>query len=200
MQEASLQKKQKLKDRIINDPTRVLTFANFISMLRALSAIPIIYTMAYPDWQWLTAILILLAVLSDALDGFFARRAHEVTHFGKWLDPIADFVVIISIILYLVIFGNFPKWFFYFYLGRHTLIAALSIFCMNYNYMILQANWWGKWATGVTSLGVFLHIFEFAAIPWLKMGSLYVATVLLLISTFIYLKQFYIAISTNRVK
>lgn len=200
MIEESQQKKQKLKDRIINDPTRVLTFANFISMLRALSAVPIIYSMAYPEWQWLTAVLILLAVLSDALDGYFARRAHEVTHFGKWLDPIADFIVIIAIVMYLVISGKFPQWFFYFYLGRHTIIAGLSIYCMNYDYMILQANWWGKWATGITTLGVFLHIFDFTAVPWLKMGSLYVATILLVISAVIYLKQFYLAITTNRVK
>lgn len=195
-----MNKKPKLKDRIINDPTRVLTFANFISMLRALSAIPIIYTMAFPEWQWLTAVLILLAVLSDALDGYFARRAHEVTHFGKWLDPIADFVVLISIVMYLVFAGRFPAWFFYFYLARHTVIAGLSIYCMNYDFMILQANWWGKWATGITTLGVFLHIFEFAAVPWLKMGSLYMATILLIISAMIYLKQFYIAIKTYRVK
>ena len=193
-------KKRKLKDRIIGDPTRVLTFANFISMLRALSAIPIIYTMANPEWQWLTAILILLAVLSDALDGYFARRAHEVTHFGKWLDPLADFVVIIAIVLYLVLSGKFPVWFFALYLGRHTIIAFLSLYCINYGYMILQANWWGKWATGITTLGVFLHIFDFHTLPWLKMGCLYVATGLLAISAIQYLKQFFIAIRNNRVK
>ena len=177
-----------------------MTLANFISMLRALSAIPIIYTMARPGWEWLTAVLILLAVLSDALDGYFARRAHEVTHFGKWLDPIADFVVIISIVLYLVLSEIFPVWFFAFYLSRHVIIASLSLYCMNYNYMILQANWWGKWGTGITTLGVFLHIFDFHALPWLKLGSLYVATVLLVISGIQYLTQFFIAIKRNRVK
>ena len=91
-------KKNKLnfKERIINDPTRVLTLANLISLLRACSAIPIIYSMAYPDWNWITGVIVLLAILSDALDGYFARRADSVTHFGKWLDPAADFIVIIS--------------------------------------------------------------------------------------------------------
>ncbi|MBT3179759.1 MAG: hypothetical protein HOB40_06210 [Candidatus Marinimicrobia bacterium] len=195
-----MKQKKNLKDRIIGDPTRVLTFANIISMLRALSAIPIIYTMATPEWHWLTAILIFLAVLSDALDGYFARRAHEVTHFGKWLDPLADFVVIIAIVLYLVLAGEFPVWFFAFYLLRHTIIAALSLYCLNYGYMILQANWWGKWATGMTTLGVFLHIFNFQALPWLKMGSLYIATVLLTISALQYFYQFYNSIRTNHVK
>ena len=145
-------KRPNLKDRIINDPTRVLTLANLISLLRAFSAIPIIYSMAYPEWNWLTGILILLAILSDALDGYFARRAGSVTHFGKWIDPTADFIVIISILVYLVGVGKFPGWFFYFYLIRHMTIAAFAIYCMNYGYLILHANWWGKWANDSNSL------------------------------------------------
>ena len=102
------------KKKIIDDPQRVLTLANLISMLRASSAIPIIYTLNYPEWHWLTAIIILVAALSDSLDGYFARRAKEVTHLGMWLDPIADFVVITAIVLYLVILKMFPLWFFLF--------------------------------------------------------------------------------------
>ena len=188
-----MEKKKKLnfKERIINDPTRVLTLTNLISLLRACSAIPIIYSMAYPEWNWITGVIVLLAILSDALDGYFARRADSVTHFGKWLDPAADFIVIISVLVYLVGVRSFPVWFFYFYLFRHILIAGFAIYCMNYGYMILHANWWGKWATGITTLGVFLHIFEFTALPWLKMTSIYTATVLLLISMVQYLNQFF---------
>ncbi|MBA65510.1 MAG: hypothetical protein CMG55_06895 [Candidatus Marinimicrobia bacterium] len=189
--------KIKLKDRIINDPTRVLTLANFISLFRAFLTIPIIYSMAYPLWNWTTGIFILIAILSDALDGYFARRAKAVTHFGKWLDPAADFIVIISILVYLVGTNQFPIWFFSFYLLRHVIIAGFAIYCINYGYMILHANWWGKWATGISTLGIFLHIFDFSALPWLKMTSIYVATLLLIISMAQYLKQFIIAIRSH---
>ena len=118
-------KRPNLKDRIINDPTRVLTLANLVSLLRALSAIPIIYSMAYPEWNWITGILILLAILSDALDGYFARRAQAVTHFGKWIDPTADFIVIISVLVYLVGIGIFPAWCFYFYLFQFSLVIVV---------------------------------------------------------------------------
>ena len=147
--------------------------------------------MAYPEWNWITGILILLAILSDALDGYFARRAQAVTHFGKWIDPTADFIVIISVLVYLVGIGSFPAWFFYFYLLRHMVIAAFAIYCMNYGYLILHANWWGKWATGITALTVFLHIFEFDEIWWLKPLSLYTAFVLAIISFLIYCKDYY---------
>ena len=187
----------KLKDRIINDPTRVLTLANFISLFRAFLAIPIIYSMVYPSWNWLTGILILIAILSDALDGYFARRAKAVTHFGKWLDPAADFIVIISILVYLVGINKFPLWFFIFYLSRHIIIAGFAIYCINYGFMILHANWWGKWATGISTLGIFLHIFDFSSLPWLKMTSIYVATLLLLISMVQYLNQFIKSIRSN---
>ena len=193
-------KSLKLKDSIINDPSRVITLANFISLLRAFSAIPIIYSMVYPSWNWITGILILVAILSDALDGYFARRAKAVTHFGKWIDPAADFIVIISILVYLVGTNQFPAWFFFFYLLRHMVIAGFAIYCLNYGYMILYANWWGKWATGITVLGVFLHIFEFDSLPWLKMTSIYVATILLFVSMFQYLRNFIRSIRASNVR
>ena len=183
----------------ITDPSRIITLANFISMLRALSAIPIIYSMANPRWNWITGILILMAALSDALDGYFARRAKAVTHFGKWIDPAADFIVIISVLVYLVGINKFPVWFFYFYLVRHVIIAGFAIYCINYEYMILHSNWWGKWSVNITALGIFLHIFEFTALPWLKMTSIYVAFFLLTVSFYLYLKEFIQSIRNARV-
>ena len=91
-----------IKDNYMSNPSKVLTLANIISLLRAASAIPIIYTLYYPDLRAVTAGIVILAILSDALDGYFARRAGEVTHLGMWLDPIADFIIITSVVLYLV--------------------------------------------------------------------------------------------------
>ena len=188
------------KKKIIDDPQRVLTLANLISMLRASSAIPIIYTLNYPEWHWLTAIIILVAALSDSLDGYFARRAKEVTHLGMWLDPIADFVVITAIVLYLVILKMFPLWFFLFYIIRHIMVAAPAIYFVNHGMYILSANWWGKWATGITALTVFLHIFQFDAVWWLKHASLYSATVLAIVSWVIYYRDYYYVIINYRAK
>ena len=103
-----------IKEKYINNPSQVLTLANIISLLRAASAIPIIYTLNYPDLRAVTAGIVILAILSDALDGYFARKAGEVTHVGMWLDPIADFIIIVSVVLYLVIMEIFRFWFFIF--------------------------------------------------------------------------------------
>tara|TARA_B110000459_G_C16614819_1_gene498238 strand:- start:2573 stop:3166 length:594 start_codon:yes stop_codon:yes gene_type:complete len=191
-------KANNMNDVEFNDPSRVLTLANFISMLRALSAIPIIYSLAYPEWNWITGFLILFAVLSDALDGYFARKAKAITHFGKWIDPAADFIVIISVLVYLVGVNQFPIWFFCFYLLRHIVIAGFAIYCMNYEYMILHSNWWGKWSVNITALGIFLHIFELPDLPWLKMTAVYAATFLLAVSLYQYLVQFINSIKVGR--
>ena len=72
-----------MKNKIkITDPTRILTLANIISLGRALLAVPIIYTLRDPALGTITFVLIIIAILSDALDGWVARKAHEVTHFG----------------------------------------------------------------------------------------------------------------------
>ena len=180
-----------IKKEYMSNPSKVLTLANTISMLRAAAAIPIIYTLNYPEMRAITAGIVILAVLSDALDGYLARRAHEVTHVGMWLDPIADFIIITSVVLYLVILEIFPLWFFIFYIVRHFLIAVPALYFVNTGQYILHSNWWGKWSTGITALTVFLHMFEFGAIWWLKTFSLYTALALAVVSWFLYYRDYY---------
>jgi cardiolipin synthase len=180
-----------IKKQYMNNPSKVLTLANIISLLRAAAAIPIIYTLNYPDLRAVTAGIVILAILSDALDGYFARKAGEVTHVGMWLDPIADFIVITSVVLSLVIMDIFPLWFFCFYIIRHFMIAVPALYFVNTGQYVLHSNWWGKWTTGITTLTIFLHIFEFPDIWWLKPFTLYSALVLALISWLIYYRDYY---------
>ena len=180
-----------IKKQYMNNPSKVLTLANTISLLRAAAAIPIIYTLNYPDLRAVTAGIVILAILSDALDGYFARKAGEVTHVGMWLDPIADFIVITSVVLSLVIMDIFPLWFFCFYIIRHFMIAVPALYFVNTGQYVLHSNWWGKWTTGITTLTIFLHIFEFPDILWLKPFTLYSALVLALISWLIYYRDYY---------
>lgn len=180
----------------ITDPSRILTVANMISLLRAFLALPIIYTLQNQEWRLWTFLLILVGVASDALDGYFARRAHEVTHFGKWMDPIADFICLITVTFYLVLNDMFPMWFFIVYIFRYVTIAALAIYLINHSGFIISANWFGKWASGIMLLTVALHIFYVPCLDLLKIFSLYIAFGLLLISWMIYLKSLIIHLKT----
>ena len=174
----------------ITDPTRILTVANMISLGRALMAVPIVYTLRDPAMGTITFLLVVLAVLSDTLDGWFARKANEVTHFGKWLDPIADFACIITVVGYLTLVGRFPGWFFIFYLLRYVAIALPAIYLFNNGYFILSSNWWVKWAAGITALAVMVHIWPWHAFPWMQEVTINIATMLLCISWFVYIRTF----------
>ena len=175
----------------LNDPRKIVTLANFISLIRAALAIPIVYTLRDPSLGSITLFLILVAIMSDALDGWVARKADEVTYFGQWVDPIADFICILSVVSYLVLSAQIPAWFFLFYILRYLFIAILAIYAFNRNQFFLSANWWGKWATGITSLAILFHIWPWEAFPWIKDFTIYLATSLMAISWVAYLRDFY---------
>ncbi len=174
----------------ITDPERILTLANFISLIRALLAIPIIYYLPKPESSVILFILIIIVIASDALDGFIARRAHEVTHIGMWLDPLADSIVIVSVTFYLVVSGIFPMWFFIFFIIRYLTIALPGLYLINHTHFVNSANKPGKWATAVVAITLVLHLPQFPAVEYLKSITLWLAFVLLMISWILYMKRF----------
>ena len=176
----------------ITDPERILTLANFISLLRAILVIPIIYYLPKPESSLILFILIIVVIASDALDGFFARRAHEVTHIGMWLDPLADSIVIVSVTFYLVLAGIFPIWFFIFFIIRYLTIALPGLYLINHTQFVNSANKPGKWATTLVAITLVLHIPQFPTTEFLKDISLWLAFALLIISWFLYMKRFLI--------
>jgi len=160
-------------------------------------AIPIIYSLQNQEWWLITLGLILIAALSDMLDGFFARRAHEVTHIGKWLDPICDTICIGSVVFYLILNGIIPMWFFIVLILRYVSISIGAIYFINYTDLVLSANMFGKWASGLTALFILLKIIPLKKFPYpeflelLTMTCLLIVIPLLLISWIIYIRTFF---------
>jgi len=155
-------------------------------------AIPIIYSLQNQEWWLITLGLILIAALSDMLDGFFARRAHEVTHIGKWLDPICDTICIGSVVFYLILNGIIPMWFFIVLILRYVSISIGAIYFINHTDLVLSANIFGKWASGLTALFVLLKIIPRTEISeLLTMTCLLIVIPLLLISWIIYIRTFF---------
>ena len=149
-------------------------------------AIPIIYSLQNQEWWLITLGLILIAAVSDMLDGYFARRAHEVTHIGKWLDPIG------SVVFYLILNGIIPMWFFIVLILRYVSISIGAIYFINHTDLVLSANIFGKWASGLTALFVLLKIIPRTEIlELLTMTCLLIVIPLLLISWIIYIRTFF---------
>ena len=143
----------------ITHPSRVITLANLLSILRAFLSLPIVYSLAR-DRIVVAVSLVLFAVATDWLDGYFARRAHEVTDLGKFLDPVADSIAIAAVVLFLSLdeTRNFPFWFFAFYMIRQLTIVLSGVYMLNHSHRVFGSNIIGKWTVGITSLAILLYI------------------------------------------
>jgi cardiolipin synthase (CMP-forming) len=87
----------------------MLNAPNFITLLRLLLVPALIYFMA--QQSYLQALLVFVAAgLSDALDGFLARRLNQLTHLGAILDPVADKLMIVSALVMLTWEAQIPVW------------------------------------------------------------------------------------------
>ncbi len=143
----------------ITHPTRIATLANFFSVLRAFLTLPIVYSLAN-DWIGWTVTLVLFAIVTDWLDGYFARRAHEVSDLGKFLDPVADSIAIAGVVLFISLdeTRSFPFWFFIFYMLRQLTITLSGVYMLNHTHVVHGSNIVGKWTVGITALAILLYI------------------------------------------
>ncbi len=89
-----------------------LNLANKITLLRVLAIIPVLVLLAFPSplFCFLATLFFVLASLSDILDGYIARRFGTITNFGKFLDPLADKLLICSVFIMLVALSWLPAW------------------------------------------------------------------------------------------
>ena len=100
-------------------------------------------------------------ILSDALDGYFARRLNQHTNLGKILDPIADKAAIGAVILALILFGrDFPLWAFGIVIIRDILIVFANIVLFRRTQIIARSDRWGKSTTFFLSTALILYVLE----------------------------------------
>ena len=143
----------------------IYNISNFLSVLRVLLLPPFLYCSRRfrqdpSRLEFLAALigLIGLAVLSDFLDGFLARRLNQVTMLGKYLDPVCDKIITIVALLDLTIGYGFPLWIFLSYLARE----ALGIWGGSFLYFKRDIqgtpNIWGKIGVGVVAIAVLWYM------------------------------------------
>ena len=101
--------------------------ANLLTLIRLLCAIPVVLLVRAGAYHH-AALLFLLAALSDALDGYIAKRFNGVTPVGAVLDPVADKVLMDSLFLTLAFEGHLPVWVAALVIGRDLLIVGGTLF------------------------------------------------------------------------
>ena len=142
-------------------------------------------------------ILYVLLSLTDKVDGYLARSRHEITDFGKFLDPIADKILVFAAILILVKFDMVSVWAAFIILVREFLVSAMRMVA-GANGVVIAADTLGKWKTATTMValcGYFLYYWLVAvelgaaafAVLWVSHAFMLVAVVLTVISGVQYL-------------
>jgi cardiolipin synthase len=101
-----------------------LSIPNLITLGRILLVPIVVWAIATPGAMWIAFVLFLAAGVSDAVDGFLAKRFAMTTELGAYLDPLADKALIVSIYLTLGINGDIPRWLVILVVSRDIMIVG----------------------------------------------------------------------------
>ena len=108
-----------------------------------------------PALRWVALGVFALASLSDFIDGQIARRCNQVTDFGKFLDPLADKLLVTSCLIIFVGQGRMLDWIVFIVVAREFAISGLRMVAAN-NGKVIAAGWSGKIKTASTMVGLLL--------------------------------------------
>ena len=146
-----------MKPNIQKASDKVLTASNAVSFFRVLLVIPVWITISQGLKEWTLTIMV-VAYLSDLLDGFVARMTGTVSEWGKVIDPLADKIFVIVAIIALYVNGYVETWYFLLIILRDALIFFVGIWAQRKLGVVLPSNWWGKAAVLTISLTLFLSV------------------------------------------
>ena len=116
-------------------------------------------------WMWIALGVFILASLSDFVDGQIARKYNQVTDFGKFLDPLADKLLVIAVMTVFCQWGQMPAWALMIVLTREFAVTGLRLVAVGKG-TVIAAGWSGKVKTASTMI-VLCVLMAFPAEPWI---------------------------------
>ena len=125
-----------------------MTTANKITIFRVV-LIPVFLVLAYTGHMRWALVVFVLASLSDMLDGYIARHYNQITDFGKFMDPLADKVLVMAAMCYFVEAGRMPGWALAVVLLREFAVSGMRLVAVEQG-RVIAAAWSGKIKTAAT--------------------------------------------------
>ena len=157
------------------------TTANKITVLRII-LVPVFMVLMYLGYTYWALAIYIIACLSDFIDGHIARKYNQVTNFGKFMDPLADKMLVLTAMCYFVDNDTMPGWVVALVLLREFGVSGLRLLAVEQG-TVIAAAWSGKIKTFVTmvALGVLIIVSE----PWVPFKDIIppVCSALIVIST-----------------
>jgi CDP-diacylglycerol--glycerol-3-phosphate 3-phosphatidyltransferase len=141
-----------------------------------------------PGGSYIAAVIFIVAALSDLLDGYIARKHNLVTNFGKFMDPLADKLLVSSALICLVELKLLAAWIVIIIIAREFIISGFRLIASD-NGVVIAAGWWGKMKTTVQMvMSVMLIInLDFTFINILEQIAVYLAAILTIVSLIDYM-------------
>ena len=142
--------------------------------------------------EWLVIdIIFVIASLTDKLDGYLARKNNQVTTFGKFLDPLADKILVLSAMVMLVEMEKIPAWIPIIVLSREFIVSGYRLVAVEKGGNVIAASKWGKLKTVTQMIAIILAFLDLNAFGECFLGVLqggdlvlnFVVTVMMLIQT-----------------
>ena len=131
--------------------------------------------------DYLALVIFIVASLTDMLDGKIARKYNLVTNFGKFMDPLADKLLVCSALICMIELRELPAWMVIIIISREFIISGFRLVASD-NGVVIAASYWGKFKTTFQMIGVVLLIFNIPALSTLTTIIVWIALALTVIS------------------
>ena len=136
-----------------------MNLANRLTMLR-IALLPVFLVVLYLDFpynRYVALVIFILASATDFVDGHIARSRNLITDFGKFMDPLADKMLVMAAMLWFVEVGRMPAWALLIVVVREFAVSGLRLIAVD-NGRVIAAAWSGKVKTASTMVGICLML------------------------------------------
>ena len=142
----------------------------------------------FPAARYIALVIFIAASLTDTADGYIARRDHLITDFGKFMDPLADKMLVISAMICLVSIDRIPAWIVIVIVAREFIISGFRLIAADKG-VVIAASYWGKFKTVFQMAMVILMIANIPELSVLTQIVMWIALALTVISLIDYLRK-----------
>lgn len=177
-----------------------MNLPNKLTVFRVILIIPFVVLLqgGREGWSWFAALfgtvytdyialaIFVIASLTDLLDGKIARKYNLITNFGKFMDPLADKLLVCSAMICLTAMGRIPAWIVIIIISREFVISGFRLIASD-NGKVIAASWWGKFKTTFQMIMVILMIADIPALSLITDIVMWISVILTVVSLVDYL-------------
>ena len=169
-----------------------MNLPNKLTMFRVILIPFFVFLLLAPYFEgygnYVAVAIFIVASLTDLLDGKIARKYNLVTNFGKFMDPLADKLLVCSAMICLIELGLLPAWIVIIIIAREFIISGFRLIASD-NGVVIAASYWGKFKTTFQMLMVIVLLLNFDIPAFKILGTvlIWIATILTVVSLIDYI-------------